>query len=267
MADKAKSLSFLTKQTVSRGMPEVVEYIETIENENGKIKLCSPSRYCFLAFLTRFYRFGFSLFILLSLSLPGFSQPGGEFGIIGGGSYYLGDYNPTKHFNSTQTYWGGFYRYNFNDRFALRFNAGFSKIDLKNIHLLDNSGKSFPTEFHTSVKDISGVVEFNFRSFMVSKVEHSSGWSPYIFTGVGFLGTDDRGGVNIPLGVGVKFNVYKQISCGIEWSARKMFTDKLDGLSDPWGTGETNFIYNKDWFFVTGVTISYRFPTNPECHF
>lgn len=103
----------------------MVEYIETIENENGKIKLCSPPRYCFLAFLTRFYRFGFSLFILLSLSLPGFSQPGGEFGIIGGGSYYLGDYNPTKHFNSTQTYWGGFYRYNFNDRFALRFNGRF----------------------------------------------------------------------------------------------------------------------------------------------
>lgn len=248
-------------------MPKVVEYMETIRNENRKLKLCFPARYCFLAFLTRFYTFGLLLFILLSLSLPGFSQPGAEFGIIGGGSYYLGDYNPTKHFNSTQTYWGGFYRYNINDRFALRFNAGFSKIDLKNIRLLDNAGKTFPTEFHASVKDISGVVEFNFRSFMVSKVERSSWWSPYIFTGVGYLGADEKGGVNIPLGVGVKFNVYRQISCGIEWSARKMFTDKLDGLSDPWGTGETNFIYNKDWFFVTGITISYRFPMNPECHF
>lgn len=248
-------------------MPKVVEYMETIRNENRKLKLCFPACYCFLAFLTRFYTFGLLLFILLSLSLPGFSQPGAEFGIIGGGGYYLGDYNPTKHFNSTQTYWGGFYRYNINDRFALRFNAGFSKIDLKNMRLLDNAGKTFPTEFHASVKDISGVVEFNFRSFMVSKVERSSWWSPYIFTGVGYLGADEKGGVNIPLGVGVKFNVYRQISCGIEWSARKMFTDKLDGLSDPWETGETNFIYNKDWFFVTGITISYRFPMNPECHF
>lgn len=248
-------------------MPEEVKNRETIRNENREIKLCFPVLYCFLAFLTRFYRSGFSLFVLLYLSLPGFSQPGGEFGIIGGGGYYLGDFNPTKHFNSTQTYWGGFYRYNFNDRFALRLNAGFSKIDLKNIFLLDNAGKTFPTEFHTSVKDISGVVEFNFRSFMVSKVEHSSWWLPYIFTGIGYLGMDGKGGVNVPLGVGFKFNVYKQISCGIEWSTRKLFTDKLDALSDPWDTGETNFIYNKDWFFVTGITISYRFPTNPECHF
>lgn len=248
-------------------IPKEIKHIYIIGNGNREIKGNSLACYCFLAFLTRIYIFSFSLFILLSLSLPGFSQPGAEFGIIGGGSYYLGDYNPSKHFNNTQTYLGGFYRYNFNNRFALRFNAGFSKIDLKNVHLMDNAGKVFPTEFHTSVKDISGIVEFNFRSFMVRKVEHSSWWSPYIFTGIGFVGTNEKGGLSVPLGVGVKFNVYRQISCGIEWSTRKMFTDKLDGLSDPWGTGETNFIYNKDWFFVTGITISYRFPMNPECYF
>lgn len=223
--------------------------------------------YRFLRFLFRFYVHAFFCSILLFLSLPGFCQPGAEFGVIAGGGYYLGDYNPAKHFNETKTYLGGFYRYNLNDRFALRFNAGFSKIDVNNARLPDNAGMSFPEGFQASVKDFSGVVEFNFRSFMVSKVERSSLWSPYIFTGVGFLATEDGSGVHIPLGLGVKFNVYRQISCGFEWSARKMFTDKLDGLSDPWGTGETNFIYNKDWFFVAGVTISYRFPTSPECHF
>ena len=73
--------------------------------------------------------------------------------------------------------------------------------------------------------------------------------------------------VSIPMGVGVKFNLYRQLSCGIEWSTRKLFTDKVDGLHDPWGTGETNFIFNKDWFFVAGITLSYRFRMNRECYF
>lgn len=236
------------------------------DGDAGETRRSLP-HYCFLVFLSRFYVSALSIFIVLFLSLPGFSQPGAEFGVIGGGGYYLGDYNPSRHFRSTQRYIGGFYRYNLNDRFAMRLNAGFSKIDLKDIRLPDNGGIVFPTEFHETVKDVCALVEFNFRSFMVHKVAHSSFWSPYIFTGVGFLGAGEGGAVNIPLGVGVKFNVYKQVSCGVEWSARKMFTDGFDGLKDPWGTGETNFIFNKDWFFVAGVTISYRFPTDPECHF
>ena len=71
-------------------------------------------------------------------------------------------------------------------------------------------------------------------------------WSPYLFTGVGYLGAGDESSVSIPWGIGVKFNLYRQWSCGIEWSARKLFTGKIDLVYDPWGTGETNFIYNKD---------------------
>lgn len=222
-----------------------------------------------LAFLSKFSGFFIShiLFFFFSLlSLNGFSQPGAELGVIVGGGYYLGDYNPAKHFNNTQTYLGGFYRYNLNDRFALRFNAGFSKIDMPDAVLPDNAGKKFPVGISKSVTDVCGLIEFNFRSFMVRKTQESSLWAPYIFTGMGFLSAGDNGGLTIPLGVGIKFNLYRQISCGIEWSARKTFTDYLDGVSDPWNTGETNQIYNKDWFFVTGLTISYRFPTEPECH-
>lgn len=237
-----------------------------VKGRQGLREQC-PVCYCFLVFITRFYASRFILFILLCLSLPGFSQPGAEVGIMAGGGYYLGDFNPSGHFKSTQSYIGGLYRYNLNDRWAIRFNAGFSKIDLKDIRLPDSGVRTFPTEFHTSVRDISGVIEFNFRSFMVRRTKESSLWSPYIFTGVGFLGAGGEGGVNIPLGVGIKFNLVRQLSCGIEWSGRKMFTDKLDGLSDPWETGETNFIYNKDWFVVAAFTLTYRFPVNRECYF
>ncbi len=216
-------------------------------------------------FITRFFTFHFSLFLLLLLSLDGFSQPGAEIGIMGGGGYYLGEYNPSHHFKFTQGYFGGLYRYNLNDRFALRLNAGFSRIDIKNVILPDNHGVIYPTGFKANIRDLNLVGEFNFRSFMVPKVDKSSLWSPYIYAGIGFLSAGDAGSISIPLGVGVKFNLWGPVSCGVEWGCRKLFTDKLDDLEDLWKTGETNFIFNKDWFFVGGVTLTYRFPIDPVC--
>lgn len=223
-------------------------------------------RYCFLVFVIRFFAFRSSFFVLLFLSLNGFGQPGAEIGVTGGVGYYLGEYN-TGHFDHYQRYLGGLYRYNLNDRFAFRLTAGFSKIDIQGKPLLPVGEMEYPDGFHGSVKDFSAVVEFNFRSFMVRKVKESSWGSPYIFLGAGFLVAGSEGSMSIPFGAGVKFNLFRQWSCGVEWGARKLFTDKADQLYDPWGTGETNFVYNKDWFFVAGVTLTYRFPVNMECYF
>ena len=225
-----------------------------------------PVRYSLLAFLTRFFIFSCRLLPLLCLSLNSFAQPGGEIGVFGGTGYYLGEYN-AKHFGHKQRYMGGLYRYNLNDRFALRLNAGFSKIDVRDVKLLPNGKTVYPDGFHCRVRDMSGMLEFNFRSFLVRKSAKSSWWSPYTLAGVGFIGTGEEGSMSIPLGVGIKFNLYRQWSCGVEWSTRKLFSDKLDGLADAWGTGETNFIFNKDWFFVAGFTLTYRIPMNPECYF
>jgi len=203
---------------------------------------------------------------LLCISLDSFCQPGGEVGVSGGTGYYLGEYN-ARHFHNRQMYVAGLYRYNLNDRFALRLNAGFSKINIQGVPLLPDGTTAYPDGFQCKVRDVSVMVEFNFRSFMVRKVENSSWWSPYMLIGAGFLKAGETGSVSIPAGVGIKFNLYRQWSCGVEWSTRKLFTDKADQLNDPWRTGETNFIFNKDWFFVGGITLTYRFPMNPECHF
>ena len=76
--------------------------------------------------------------------------------------------------------------------------------------------ETFPREFSTSVRDICGLVEFNFRSFLVPKTDKSSLWSPYLYTGLGFFTANDEGGIVIPLGVGVKFN-YMAI-CLVGWN-------------------------------------------------
>ena len=89
----------------------------------------------------------------------------GELGILGGMGYYMGEYNPNRHFDRSQRYLGGFCRYNLNDRFALRLNAGFSKIDIRERSLLSNGETVYPAGFHCTVKDVAAWIEFDFRSF------------------------------------------------------------------------------------------------------
>lgn len=102
--------------------------------------------------------------------------------MIGGPGYCLGEYD-AGYFRHDQVYIAGLYRYNLTDRFALRFNAGFSKIDIQQMPLLPVEEVSYPTDIHCRVRDFSKVMEFDFRSFMVAKVKESLGWSLYILAG------------------------------------------------------------------------------------
>lgn len=236
-----------------------------IEKQQDRLKKVAND-YCFLTFVARFFSFNCMLFSLLCISLGGFCQPGGEIGISSGVGFYSGEYQ-ARHFQNSQLYLSAIYRYNLNDRFAVRFHFGFSKIEVKDRYLFSHETKFYANGFGCHVKDLSMMLEFNFRSFMVRKTEESSWWSPYMSLGVGYLKADRTETLSIPLGVGVKFNLYRQLSCGIEWTTRKLFTDRLDGLEDPWKTGETNFLFNRDWFFVSGMTLTYRFPMSRKCRF
>ncbi|MDL2283460.1 hypothetical protein LJB94_02995, partial [Odoribacter sp. OttesenSCG-928-G04] len=80
------------------------------------------------------------------------SQTGFEIGVTGGGSYYIGEYNPSGHFKNVQGYAGGFFRFNLNDRYAIRFSGNFSDIKIKGVQWPGN--EDFPTSFNTSVADL-----------------------------------------------------------------------------------------------------------------
>ena len=108
-----------------------------------RFQLC----YCFFAFVTRFFTFISLFFPLLLLSLDGFCQPEGELGILGGMGYYMGEYNPNRHFDRSQ------------------LNAGFPKIDIRERSLLSNGETVYPAGFHCTVKDVAAWIEFDFRSF------------------------------------------------------------------------------------------------------
>jgi hypothetical protein len=63
--------------------------------------------------------------------------------------------------------------------------------------------------------------------------------------------------LSIPFGIGIKINVTKKITAGAEWSFRKSFNDRIDGLENP--SGVYSVIHNNDWYSFAGIFITYKF--------
>jgi hypothetical protein len=215
----------------------------------------------------------------------------GELGIFGGGSYYIGDINPAKHFLLTKAAYGIFYRYNLDTRLALQasYNRGKLVAD-------DGISKFIPERalrFESVINDFSLRFEFNFLDFFIGSKR--SFFSPFIFGGASlFTFNPKRDGVELkpihtegkkysgisvamPFGIGFKFSVSDKLGIGIEWGMRKTITDYIDDVStiynfedsedryytDPTGQYEQNMqrgnSQNNDWYNFTGISISYKF--------
>lgn len=187
-----------------------------------------------------------------------------EIGLFGGGSYYLGDINPKKHFAQTQLTFGGIYRYNINPHWAMRANVYQGKIESSDAVIRYNQKRNL--SFRSDLTEIALGMELNFFPYMTGK-ESMSGrkkWraSPFIFAGIGYfkfnpqanyegtwynlqpMGTEGQGtttyfdkkayklgGFSIPFGIGAKFSLAKNVSVACEWGLRKTFTDYIDDVS------------------------------------
>ncbi len=169
----------------------------------------------------------------------------GELGIFGGGSYYIGDINPVKHFLMTRPAYGVFYRYNFDTRFAIL--GSYTRGELT----ADDAVAKFIPErklsFSSPVNDFTFRAEFNFLDFFIGSKK--SYFSPFIFAGITVFQFNPRSnGVALkplqtegvpystiafalPFGIGFKYSVSDKIGIGIEWGMRKTTTDYLDDVS------------------------------------
>ena len=198
----------------------------------------------------------FQIFLLL-LSFNAFSQRV-EFGPFGGGSYYIGDLNPKKHFLSTLPAYGGLYRYNFNPRFAFKGDVFYGSIEGDDAKSGFNPQRNL--SFQSKVLEFSTQFEFNFFPYVTGNLNYPV--SPYVFLGIALfhfdpkasyngqlyelqpLGTEGQGttaypnrkpyslmSFSIPFGVGLKFNLMRGVGMGFEYGLRRTFTDYLDDVS------------------------------------
>lgn len=129
-------------------------------------------------------------------------------------------------------------------------------------------------ELRLSLLELSAVMEYNFLDYRSRGVRPRL--SPYLFAGVAGLLynhklTSENPAVNeknydtgltvaIPFGVGVKYALSRHWNLGLEFGARKLFTDKLDALAEDFG--DEAYVANpndNDWYYYNGISISYTF--------
>jgi hypothetical protein len=185
-----------------------------------------------------------------------------EIGIYGGGSYYLGDLNPGKHFLKTQISYGILARYNIDTRWALKISAYRGKVkgNSQSSNFLPDRNLSF----ESPVTDISATAEFNFLKYFTGSRRDLI--SPYIYTGIsaffydpvanghslrslgtegqqiGYEGRKPYSNVSlaIPFGLGVKISLARNLGMTFFWEMHKTFTDYLDDVSQTYYLNSQN---------------------------
>ena len=65
----------------------------------------------------------FVIFLIGFLAIKALAQPSVDIGVFGGAGTYFGDMTKVDFQKSINPAYGGFVRYNFNPRYALRFNV------------------------------------------------------------------------------------------------------------------------------------------------
>ncbi|MBN2669721.1 MAG: hypothetical protein JXR60_10880 [Bacteroidales bacterium] len=204
-----------------------------------------------------------------------------EGGVLGGGLYYLGDVNPSTHFYNVQPGVGVFFRENLNKRWAIRVNVLAGTLAADDQHSNYSYQQTRAASFNTPVIEINGQAEFNFLAYKLGSERYTSPFTPYFATGMGFVlasNSNQPYNIFIPLSVGFKLSVTSKLEIGVEYSYRKVFSDKLDNLSGQEYNLQTlkvpsknkykqnAFYYDQDWYVYTGLFITYKiFQSGSEC--
>ncbi len=220
------------------------------------------------------------LFLILIVPVLSVAQKH-EFGLGLGGFNYTGDINPRYSFLNYKP--GGmlFYRYN-SANYATSFRFGLSLGQLSG----SESKSKEPVaavrnaSFKSNITEVSIMGEYNFINYRHKK--QLVKFSPYLTGGLALFTTGSPTvvsnstpenvkngggtgviGVAIPFGLGLKFILSKNWNLGTEFVARKTFTDYIDGISTAQmniaqtGTKSTGNPLDSDWYFYTGVSLSY----------
>lgn len=225
-----------------------------------------------------------------------------EFGLMAGGSYYLGEMNPSQQFKDTRPAAGFIARYIVSDRIALKAVAGYFGIagsyDKSSPDIYsyphDHAGqfeegqtevlRPGDTSFKNGLLDVSVYGEFNFLSFDHFFKKEQTRFSPYLALGLGmtayshYLGKDKKRQfiLSLPFGFGVKYKLNKLVRLGVEWTFHKTFTDQLECIdnysetfypSDPYKNGVHKPTHNNDWFASACVSLTFSmWPRSLVCN-
>lgn len=214
-----------------------------------------------------------AIFMIISIATASQAQDyryelGGGLGFSG----YLGDVNKSNFLQSPGFSGGAVFRYLPNTRWAVKANLTVASISGNSAenNMVFPDGATY--SFSSTLCDMGVQMEFNFFDYGIGatylKLKRIT---PYMTLGIGGVMASTSGqtsfAMNMPVGVGLKYKLKERLNLGIEFTMRKAFGDKLDGLSDLNGV-KSSFAKNTDWSSFTMFTISYEFSKRCKtCHY
>ena len=191
-----------------------------------------------------------------------------EVGGLLGTSFYLGDANTDRWYKNNGLGGGAMLRYNINPRMSLKFDLAAGKIsgDAYNSANYTPDASDMTLKFDNTVWDLGCQYEISFWGYGTGKgFKGTKRFVPYIQVGLGFTYCNELS-MSMPFGLGVKYKVAERWNVGMDWTMRFAFSDKLDGIEDPYRI-KSGFLKNKDTYCWTMFYVSYDFgPKLRKCN-
>lgn len=199
-----------------------------------------------------------------------------EIGVVAGTNFMLSDTN-NRPFGSNNLTGGALLRFVLNPRMAIKTIATYSRV--KGEYKPDQDfypqpGEGVSTDplvysYDGGVIDLSAMYELHFLPYgYVRDYQGFKRITPFIQLGLGLhYGTIAKTfGLNIPIGVGLKFKASRRLNLALDCAMHFNLTDKLDGLEAPTGI-KTEMFRGKDHYFHTLLTLTYDIsPRCPTCN-
>lgn len=126
--------------------------------------------------------------------------------------------------------------------------------------------------FKNTMADLCATYEYNFWPYGTGRdYRGAKRLTPFVFGGLGatFAKTDNKNvfTANVPIGIGVKYKLADRLNLGVEWCVHFSLSDKLDGLTDPYGITSSGAFKNTDCYSALQVTLTYSFMAKCRtCH-
>ncbi|MBO4720783.1 MAG: outer membrane beta-barrel protein [Prevotella sp.] len=181
---------------------------------------------------------------------------------IGGGIgtvTYLGDFNVNL-LKGMQPWGTAMVKYKINPRMAVGATLGYGRIKGSS----SRETTWYPQgqyEFGTKMVDGGFRFEYNFWPYGTGReYRGAQRLTPYIAPGLGitYHGGPVKGvAVNLPLGAGIKYKIGDRLNLAAEWRMHFTLSDKLDGMTDPYGIKSSGIFKNTDCFSILQMILTY----------
>ena len=203
--------------------------------------------------------------VLLALVASTHAQTDPEYKLeLGGGiglASYQGDFNgsPLKNLQPMFTLLA---KYKFDPRRALALNVSYGQLKGSSKDAKTYFPLTTTYDFKSNVVDAGLRLEYNFWSYGTGlEYRGAKRLTPYVAIGLGMTiaKTDGKSatGVNLPIGVGVKYKIGDRLNLAAEWAMHITSTDDLDGIRDPYGIESSGLFKNTDCYSHLRVSLSY----------